>query len=159
MFVPQIFGLNPSTPGISRRNTSLRRKRSQVRLRPFLESLEPKIVPATFTWTGLGSSNNWSVSQNWTHTGTPNNPVPTSTSDVIIFPAGSPRKTTVNDLSGEGSTFNSVTIQDSGYNISGYAADIARRGHLFGSGFIHLRDQHDVHGLELDQCQQRPVAP
>ena len=120
MFAPRSFGPNPSNPGMSRCNASLRRKRPLVRLRPFLESLEPKIAPATFTWTGLGSSNNWSVSQNWTHTGTPNNPVPTSTSDVIFFPAGSPRKNTVNDLSEEGSTFNSVTIQDSGYNISGY---------------------------------------
>src|SRR5262245_57132777 len=33
---------------------------------PQVEQLEPKVMPATYTWDGGGANNNWSTAQNWT---------------------------------------------------------------------------------------------
>ena len=135
MTTPLSF-LNLFNSRASRQSQPKRRSRSRARLIPFIEHLEVKIAPATFTWTGLGSNNNWNVSQNWTRVGLPANPIPTSSSDILVFPAGAARMTSVNNLGGEegGSTFASVQIQASGYNISGSSLTLSTGVSYSGSG-------------------------
>ncbi len=119
MFTPHHLNRQLSSTNLSRRLMARQRSKQRIRLNPYLEDLEARIAPAIFTWTGLGTTNNWSDSGNWSRTGTPVNPVPTSTSDEIIFPVGAARKTNVNNLSSDGARFKSIAINDSGYTISG----------------------------------------
>jgi autotransporter-associated beta strand protein len=67
----------------------------------------------TYTWTGGGSDANWSNGANW-DAGT----APVNGAD-IVFPAGPSSKSPINDIaSGTLSTINSITITDSGYDIT-----------------------------------------
>ena len=59
-----------------------------VRSRPYLEILERRLTPSTYTWTGGGDGQSWNDPNNWEHrvpttpfeaTGTPT-PIPTSSS-------------------------------------------------------------------------------
>src|SRR4051812_29122151 len=54
-------------------------------LRPGLEPLEPRLAPATHTWTGKGPDNLWSDPLNWTN-GTPwLDPITPSNPRIIVF--------------------------------------------------------------------------
>lgn len=69
-------------------------------------------VSDTSTWTGLGADNKWSTADNW-------DIVPTSGSK-LVFPdlPDAARHVTVNDFF-SGTSFSSITIRDSGYEIGG----------------------------------------
>ena len=70
---------------------------------------------ATLSWSGgSASSGDWSDSANWGYLGVP------LSGDTLIFPAGQPRLTNTNNLSGL--TFNQIRFSGSagGYNIYGY---------------------------------------
>jgi hypothetical protein len=75
-FVRAVFGTDHTTcPSAKRR----RRARSNKRIRPNVETLEGRLVPATVTWTGLGTTPNWSQAANWS-----TRKVPTSM-DTVVF--------------------------------------------------------------------------
>jgi hypothetical protein len=74
--------------------------------RPWVESLEDRVIPAVLTWTGQGTTNNWSEAANW-NTGTG----PTS-ADTLIFD-GTTGKNAVGDAAFAG-TVSQLQI-NSGY--------------------------------------------
>ena len=76
------------------------------------ESFIINVMGNNFSWTGAGSTPNWSDAANW-------NPemVPPNGSD-LIFPAGVISKTATNDLS-FASSFRSIQISDTGYLLNG----------------------------------------
>jgi RHS repeat-associated protein len=85
-FCRALFG---KAPGSGR---SGQRRRPAVPLRTFLpriEMLEGRLAPATLTWTGLGTTTNWSEAANWS-TGK----VPTS-ADTVVFDGTSGKNATV----------------------------------------------------------------
>ena len=49
---------------------------------------------ATLSWSGAGSSANWSDSGNWGFAGTP------VTGDTLVFPAAQPRLVNTNNIAG-----------------------------------------------------------
>jgi hypothetical protein len=65
------------------------------------------------TWTG-SSGTSWSNAGNWTPSAVP------ATGDSLIFPASAANLTNSNDLA-SGTTFNSITIQGAGYDLTGNA--------------------------------------
>ena len=71
---------------------------------PSCEPLEPRVLLATDTWTGLGATTNWSDSGNWS------NGVPQANDDLVFAadPSSSASITSNDDLSG--TVFNSITI-------------------------------------------------
>ncbi len=98
-----------------------RRTKTHRRLsRPLLlEHLETRLAPATYTWNGAAGTPNWSAGLNWVGGIAPSgSPV---TLDSLVFPAGSPQLSTIEDLPGVGGqppTFNSITLAGSGYTIA-----------------------------------------
>ena len=80
-------------------------------LRPEIEGLEGRIVLATDIWTGAVSGS-WMTAGNWSGGVAP------SPNDDLVFPATAANLTNTNDFPG-GTTFNSITIQGAGYNLSG----------------------------------------
>ena len=86
--------------------------------RPRIETLEIRITPAVYTWTGL-DGNLWSDPANWTGDAAP---APGTGAD-LVFPASLTNNssyTTANDFPA-GSTFGSVTIESAGYKLIGDA--------------------------------------
>ncbi|MCD9154077.1 Ig-like domain repeat protein [Aeromicrobium duanguangcaii] len=69
-------------------------------------------VSDTSTWTGLGADSKWSTAGNW-------DIVPSAGAN-LVFPdiSDSARHTSVNDFAA-GTAFGTITVQDSGYAISG----------------------------------------
>src|SRR5207247_330869 len=63
-------------------------------LKPFpslqIEELENRVVPSTFSWSGLGSTNNWSEAANWMG-GTAPTGVKAEVDD-LVFPPGPVKK-------------------------------------------------------------------
>jgi autotransporter-associated beta strand protein len=97
----------------SKRHSTIRR---HPRRRPlYVEQLEGRWAPATDIWTGLGNNVNWSTPANWSN-GRPN------PGDDLVFAAGVPAlsQTNNNDLAA-GTIFNSITLADSNYMLSGHA--------------------------------------
>ena len=74
-------------------------------------------IAITYSWTGAGADNHWSTAANW-DAGT----APTNGSD-LVFPSGAARLTENNDLSGL--SLHSVSIQGSGYLVTGNAISIS----------------------------------
>ncbi len=102
----------------------LRRLPRRVGVRPRMEELEIKLAPAVFTWTGAGGSldNGWSLTGNWQVNGSqPANPP--EAGDQLVFPAGVSQKTADNNL-GTNIQFQSITIEDSGYDVYGDRLDL-----------------------------------
>src|SRR5882724_9235511 len=56
---------------------------------PQVETLEARLAPATLTWTGLGTTNNWSQAANWS-----TNAIPAS-ADTVVFDSTSGKNATV----------------------------------------------------------------
>jgi autotransporter-associated beta strand protein len=76
-------------------------------------TLEQRIAPATFVWSGLGgSNNNWSDGANWV-----GGAAPAAGSD-LDFPTGASNLSNNNDFA-PGTAFNSVEIDQAGYSIAG----------------------------------------
>ncbi len=103
------------------RRRSFRRRTS---LCPLMESLEVKLVPAVFTWTGAAGllADGWSNTGNWQVDGSQPALAP-GTGDQLVFPAGVTQKTADNEL-GTNIAFQSITIEDSGYDIYGDRLDL-----------------------------------
>jgi len=103
-------------------------------LRPFpdlrVEELEARTVPASLTWTGAGGNTNWSNPGNW-------GGVVPQDGDSLSFPAGLQAnvRTANNDFIG--ATFNSITISDSNYTITGKAITLGQVS-VSGSGNISV---------------------
>src|SRR5439155_19722589 len=89
--------------------------------RPRLEALEHRVVPATRTWDGGGTTNNWSDQFNWVGFGAP------AAGDDLVFPAGALRLTSVNNFP-SGTFFHSLTFSGSGYTISGGPSNVLSLG-------------------------------
>src|SRR5436190_1716771 len=70
-----------------RRRRRLSRRARTVRLQ--LEALEERLAPATATWTGNGTTNNWSQAANWS-----TNTVP-GAADTVVFDSTSGKNATV----------------------------------------------------------------
>ncbi len=66
---------------------------------------------ATVSWTGGGSTNNWSESTNW------GGAVPVA-GDILAFPSGVSKLSTINDLPA-GTVFSSMVFNGGGYSVSG----------------------------------------
>ena len=105
--------------GLSRgqRGGQLRKRRArQLNLEP----LESRMVLSTATWSGANSATNvlWSNTSNWV-----NSTIPATGSDVVFPPAvtGAGLSNT-NNLTA-GISLNSLSIQNSGYTITGTAVD------------------------------------
>jgi autotransporter-associated beta strand protein len=84
-----------------------------------LESLEMRLAPASFTWTGASkTTNHWSDAANWL-----GGVAPSGAGDDLLFPVVAMQKANRNDLtSGTGNPiFDSITIAGSGYSLSGGA--------------------------------------
>jgi autotransporter-associated beta strand protein len=88
--------------------------------RPAIEELEARIALATDVWTGLGADTNWMTPANWT------NHVAPVAGDDLVFPAGVPPAslTNNNNFTG-GTTFHSITIGASGYDLTGNSLDLS----------------------------------
>jgi hypothetical protein len=82
-----------------------------------MEGLEERIVLATDTWTGAVGPN-WSTAGNWVGDVAP------SPGDSLVFPAAAGNLTNTNDFPA-GTTFNSITIQGSGYKMTGNALTLS----------------------------------
>jgi autotransporter-associated beta strand protein len=80
-------------------------------------------VATTRTWTGGGSTSNWSDPNNWGGTA-PN------AGDSLVFPSGVANTTSNNDFAA-GTTFGSITLSGAGYTITGNALGL--QGGLDGS--------------------------
>src|SRR5262249_27785088 len=68
-------------------------------------------IPLTRTWTGGGTTTNWSDPGNWGGTAP-------SAGDNLVFGAGPTQLVSTNDFAA-GTQFNSITLSGSGYSISG----------------------------------------
>lgn len=76
-----------------------------------LGASRPVQAATAYTWTGNGTTNNWSDAGNWTPG------VPPAGSD-LVFPSVANRKTNVNNLASN-TAFNDITFNGGGYDISG----------------------------------------
>ncbi|MGC8641639.1 MAG: beta strand repeat-containing protein, partial [Isosphaeraceae bacterium] len=95
-----------------RKNRISSRRRRRVELIPDFEPLEIKLAPSVMTWTGGGTTTNWSDASNWGGTA----PV---AGDDLVFPSVT-NETANNDFTA-GTSFNSITISGSGYSLTGNA--------------------------------------
>ncbi len=80
-----------------------------------LERLEARDVPATFTWDGGGTTDNWSDGANWAGDVAPTGSAVTL--DDLVFPAGAARLANTNDI--VGGVFASIQFTGGGYTLSG----------------------------------------
>ena len=70
-------------------------------------------VPPTRTWSGGGTTDNWSEGANWVGGVAP------GVGDDLVFPPGAARKTTNTNDFANGTTFNSILFTDGGYSLLG----------------------------------------
>jgi hypothetical protein len=80
--------------------------------RPAMEGLEARIALATDVWTGGGTDDNWMTAGNWMSGVIP------SAGDDLDFPSTATNLTSNNNFPGN-TTFNSITIGDAGYTLTG----------------------------------------
>ena len=83
---------------------------------PHMELLETRITPST--WTGAGGNPDWMTAGNWSG-GTP------QSGSSLDFPAGVTNLTTVNNFP-TGTQFGKITIDGSGYSLSGNAITLTQ---------------------------------
>jgi autotransporter-associated beta strand protein len=121
-------------------------QRAPARRRLRFDSLEDRLAPAVFTWTGGAgaASNIWGLAQNWS-----NNAAPGNGAD-LLFPAGVSVLTTVNNLTDL--FVNSITISGTGYTLQGNPITLGSLGG--GAGFVKangvaLNDTIDLDGITL----------
>src|SRR5688500_5046500 len=77
-----------------------------------LSRLEDRFAPAVATWDGGGPDNNWTTPANWAGDVAP------APGDDLVFPAGAPRLTTINDFP-DGTAFRSIALTGTGYSVIG----------------------------------------
>ncbi|MFO0910051.1 MAG: autotransporter-associated beta strand repeat-containing protein [Isosphaeraceae bacterium] len=100
--------------GSATRSRSLRRSRTG--LRPRIETLEEKLAPAVYVWTGAVDAL-MSNPANWSTAGAPASAAPDGDDDLVFSSAGA-IKAVSNDL--DNAAFQSVQFQDPGYVLSGH---------------------------------------
>ena len=85
-----------------------------------LEILEVRVVlsTTTSTWSGLGTTTNWSDSGNWVDGAIP------AAGDDVVFPSAASNLTNTYNL-GSAIAFGSLSIEGSGYSISAVSGDSA----------------------------------
>lgn len=81
-----------------------------------VEVLEARITPATFVWDGGGHGGSWADPANWV-----GDVAPVAGSDLVFTGAGT---VTVNDF-GAAIPFNSLTIQQTGFTLSGDSIELS----------------------------------
>ncbi len=74
--------------------------------------LSSVVHAATRTWDGGGANSNWTTATNWVGDVAPN------PGDDLVFPSGTPQTFNDNDFP-SATTFNSINLSGSAYNISG----------------------------------------
>ncbi len=82
-----------------------------------VEGLETRLAPATFTWSGLGTTANWTDGKNWQGNIAPSGSA--TTLDDLVFPSGVNKVTANNNISN--GTFGSITIGAKNYDLTGNA--------------------------------------
>ncbi|MFO0880161.1 MAG: Ig-like domain repeat protein [Gemmataceae bacterium] len=101
-------------------STKARRHQRSDSRRFRLETLEDRLSPAVYIWSGSGADNRWSTGANWV-----GNVAPTGsavTLDSLVFPSSAATRNAFNDLPISGSTapvFNSITISGNDFIIHG----------------------------------------
>src|SRR4051812_3705081 len=90
--------------GFPRPKTVRHRQNNRGHRQLRLESLEDRLAPATFTWTGAGSDALWTNAANWGGTAPSG-----SATDDLVFPAASVQLTSINNFA-DGSTFRSIAF-------------------------------------------------
>jgi fibronectin-binding autotransporter adhesin len=98
--------------------------RRRPTFRPLIDEMEPRVLPATLTWTGIVDAN-WNdgtvgVSTNWSGNALP------ATGDTLIFAAGAANLTNVNNTTAN----NNYLLQFTGsaYSVSGNAIGLTGLG-------------------------------
>ena len=96
----------------------LTRRRVRPQSRLSFESLEDRLVPTTYTWTGLGGSPNWGVAANWSSsaggTGVPSNGSSLVFSTLSSHSAQAPTNDNIANLQ-----VASITFSGAGYSLGG----------------------------------------
>jgi autotransporter-associated beta strand protein len=115
-----------------RRSTAVRPRTPSCRL--VLESLEERLAPATYIWSGGGgaTNNKWSLGANWVGGIAPSGSA--TTLDDLVFDTRAANRLTQNDLAN--ATFNSITISASGYTLKGNALTLGSTQASSTTGFI-----------------------
>ncbi len=93
------------------RVTTVRRRQRQ----PAVESLETRLAPATFTWSGGGKDSNWSTPANWVGNKAPSVSDGPAVDD-LFFPAVTSPGTPTDDI--VGLNINSLTLSGGGYTLA-----------------------------------------
>jgi hypothetical protein len=75
-------------------------------------TLEPRIAPASFSWSGAGADSNWTTDANWVGGTAP------SAGSYLDFPSGAAQLSNVNDFPA-GTSFSAFEIDAPGYDITG----------------------------------------
>src|SRR6476469_3276534 len=88
-----------------------------------IESLEGRVLFATFTWDGGGGDANWMTAANWAGDVAPVG----DGSDDLVFPASAAQQSNNNDFA-DGTGFASITLQANGYTLAGNGVAIGTNG-------------------------------
>src|SRR5436853_5900294 len=88
-------------------------QRRPIGRRHVVELLEDRLAPATFQWSGLGNTDQWSNAANWV-----GNSAPSGTgNDDLVFPAGAAKLANTNNITA--GIFRTITISGGGYTLKG----------------------------------------
>jgi hypothetical protein len=88
-----------------------------------LESLEGRVLFATFTWDGGGGDANWTTPANWSTDAAPAG----DGTDSLVFPNGAAQLSNNNDFA-SGTDFASISFTAGGYTLAGNALDLGASG-------------------------------
>jgi hypothetical protein len=140
-----------------------KQRRAPKSIRLWLEQLEDRLAPATFTWAGT-SSTDWNYSPNWNYTPDATFNRPTA-SDTVVVPTGTPScliginaaASSINvsgnlgvKAGGSLTVGSAMTVSGLAYNYGSISTgSIALSGELSGSGSVHASNQFTNSGTIL----------
>jgi PKD domain len=110
------------TPRLASFSAAGRSKR-RVTLRPQLERLDDRIVPAVRIWDGGGATNLWTDRFNWQ-----GDLAPTAGDDLVFGPGADATSLTNSNDFGAGAAFNSITFTAGGYDLQGNTINLGPGG-------------------------------
>jgi autotransporter-associated beta strand protein len=121
-----------------------------------LETLETRLAPATYIWTGA-QNNHWSVPGNWLVNGQVATVAPGQTPgtlDDLVFPAGPTQLAMVNDLGTDQTpvTFDSLAFSGNNYSLTGNTI-ILGSADVLGSGSLSVNAGLNNESIGLDGLQ------